>query len=506
MNDLPSHIASPSLRGSHGRRGLALLGASLPITALLAMMGCQPEATEQDLAADQSCGSGRLERLSGEVYCIYQQPIIETRFECPSFAPHFSRHDAQTVVCASTPELPADFEDVISMDPGQPVEDGDDPTPVDTPDMTQTPDDPVTSDPSGPEVTPAPTCEHGFGDGCQDTIVAMNGAQPYGAQSLAIRLAELLWNDAPDAALLQAASDGVLATRTGVHAQVDRMMQDARFVQNMDAFWTAYLGLEHLQGGTSTLDTSHALYTPTLASSLLTSALETVHAITLEDELDVRDVWTSQKILLNEDLAPYYGASVTGQGFTQGVMPAPSSGILTHPALLTKSSLISSRGAAALSQLCVELPPPPDAAAPVDTNPPQIATYREGLEALVSSDDSCSACHAQLDAPGFALYGFDAMGQRLQLDEDGQAFDTSGEYEGVLFSDTTTFSQLFRDDERLSSCVTLRLYEHLGSGVTAIDAATIAPTIHAHLLGAGTFTMKDLVRALATSDTMLYRP
>ena len=502
-----SQIAASSWRGTTTTRSWPrplLRGASLPLVAMLVMAGCQgAEEVEQERA--ESCGEGRMETLGSGVYCIYQQPIIETRFDCPAFAPHFSRHDSQTVVCASTAELPVGFDDLVSMDPGQP-DGGEDPV-VEDP-VTQDPMDPTDPD-EGPTTDPVspsqPVCEHGFGDGCQDAIVATAEAQPYGAQSLAVRLAELLWADAPDAALLQAANDGSLATRSGVHAQVDRMMQDARFEQNMDDFWLAYLGLGHLQANITGLDPSHPLYTPTLAPSLLSSALETVHTITLEDEEDVREVWTSKKIMWNEDVAPYYGATVMGQGFEVGVMSAESSGILTHPAFLTGSSLISSRGVAALSQLCVEVPAPPAEAMP----PMQGSahdTYREGLEVAVSPAE-CSACHAQIDPPGFALYGFDAMGQRLALDQDGQAFDNSGQYDsGATFADTEAFAQLFRDDERLSSCLTTRLYQHLGGGVTGLDAATIAPVIHAHLLGAGTFTMRDLVRAVATSDTMLYRP
>ena len=498
-NTLPCSSQQKPLSGGAWRR---LISASLCVAAWGALGGCRPDAIDQEEPA-QSCGQGHMERFDGGVYCIYQQPIIETRFECPAFAPHLSRHGEHTVVCASTVELPDALDDLISMDPGQPVEDPDEPVMVVEPGEDMGGSTP--GEPTGPVVEPAPVCEHGFGDGCQDAIGASpSGAQPYGGQSLAIRLAKLLWDDAPDAALSQAAADGALSTRSGVHAQVDRMMQDPRFYQNMDQFWTSYLGLERLQSGVTALDTAHPRYTPTLAASLLSSALETVHALTLEDAIDVRDVWTSQEIVWNADIAPYYGESVTGQGFERGVMAAPSAGILSHPALLTGPGLISYRGAAALSQLCVELPPVPEDVAEVPSDA-QHPTYRQGLEAIVAPAE-CAACHAQLDAPGFALYGFDAMGQRQELDSDGQAFDTSGEYGGVLFADTGEFVQLFRDDARLSSCVTRRLYEHLGRGVTGIDAATISPVIHAHLLGAGTFTMKDLVRALATSDTMLYRP
>lgn len=497
-------LNTPNMQHKQTRRH-ALPGVSLHLILLAALTGCQPEVEQGDPLSEGDCGAGRLEHLEGGVYCIYQQPIIETRFDCPAFAPHFSRHDAQTVVCGSTAELPDGFDDLISMDPGAPIGGGEEPIMQGEADMAGGEVEPEVVDPTQPVSEPETMCEHGFGGGCQDAIDALPGSDPYGAQSLAIRLAELLWDDAPDAALLQAASGGALATRSGVHAQVDRMMQDPRFEQHMDAFWVAYLGLEHLQGTTASLDASHPLYTPTLASSLLSSALGTIRALTLEDELDVRDVWTSQKILLNEDIAPYYGMQLGGSSLVEGLMPETSSGILTHPALLTGSASISTRGAAALSQLCVQMPAPPPDVEPIAPEQPTHLTYRQSFEAFVSAPE-CAACHAQLDAPGFALYGFDAMGQRLGLDEDGQAFDTSGDYEGQVFADTKVFAGLFRDDVRLSSCVTTRLYEHLGQGVTALDASTIAPVIHGHLLQAGTFTMRDLVRALATSDTMLYRP
>jgi hypothetical protein len=45
---------------------------------------------------------------------------------------------------------------------------------------------------------------------------------------------------------------------------------------------------------------------------------------------------------------------------------------------------------------------------------------------LVTGQSFCPTCHAEINAPGFAFEGFDAVGQRRQLDN-GAPIDTSGQ-------------------------------------------------------------------------------
>lgn len=64
------------------------------------------------------------------------------------------------------------------------------------------------------------------------------------AWSAASRLSYLLWNAAPDAALLAAAADGSLNTPAGRAREVERMMASPRFADGVRAFFTDYLRLD----------------------------------------------------------------------------------------------------------------------------------------------------------------------------------------------------------------------------------------------------------------------
>lgn len=70
--------------------------------------GC---SAPDDVELSSECGEGEEVSYSGETYCVYQGPIIETRFQCPQ--DHGVRHDlgGDTVVCSKGGELPGGFED-----------------------------------------------------------------------------------------------------------------------------------------------------------------------------------------------------------------------------------------------------------------------------------------------------------------------------------------------------------------------------------------------------------
>jgi len=68
------------------------------------------------------------------------------------------------------------------------------------------------------------------------------------------------------------------------------------------------------------------------------------------------------------------------------------------------------RGTYVMTQLLGDPPPPPPPAVPaVEPDISGATTIREQL-AKHREVESCAACHAKIDPPGFALEGFDVMG------------------------------------------------------------------------------------------------
>lgn len=471
----------------------------LPATLLFGLSNaCQPEPDLQP--SEEGCGEASEARFDGERFCVYKMPIIETRFDCPAFAPHSHRAGQQnTAVCAPESELPGGFDEWV--DEQVPVQGGD---PV-----IMEPEEPVVEGPVVmPMPDPVPECTQGVGPDCADALNDTTRAR-YSDQALAVRLAELLWRDAPDAALTQAAQSGGLDTRTGVRAQVTRMMQDSRFEANLDTFWTSYLELEPLQRGeVSGRANAHPLFNANLPGAMLESTLRTISYVTLEQGSDVRDIWSSREVLLNAEVgALYEGSPATGSTDFVAVTADPTrAGVLTHPAVLSSPNpQIGVRGVYVNRLLCEVIPAP---SADVDMLIPDpnasMMSRRERYDSLVA-EPACAACHITMDPPGHALHGFDALGSARTTDDDGFAIDASGTFDSMPFTGSADFAALVAGDARLSACMTLRLVEHLCAPLAGVDAPTLAPLVEQDALTQG-FTMADLIEAIATSDAMIYRP
>ncbi len=90
-------------------RMFAKMSFGAPLLATLLMFGC---SAPDDIELSSKCGEGEEVSYSGEVYCVYRGPIIETRFQCPQ--DYGTRHDlgdGQTVVCSKGDDLPGGFEE-----------------------------------------------------------------------------------------------------------------------------------------------------------------------------------------------------------------------------------------------------------------------------------------------------------------------------------------------------------------------------------------------------------
>ncbi len=67
---------------------------------------------------------------------------------------------------------------------------------------------------------------------------------PLKPRELAARMAFLLWNTTPDAALLAAADSGVLNTVSGIEAKAEEMLRDDRAFDGLRSFYDSYVALD----------------------------------------------------------------------------------------------------------------------------------------------------------------------------------------------------------------------------------------------------------------------
>ena len=138
----------------------------------------------------------------------------------------------------------------------------------------------------------------------------------------------------------------------------------------------------------------------------------------LKRDLGAAHITHSNFAMLNQRLAELYEIpGISGSHIRRVELPKDSvrGGFLTQAAVLktTANGTVTSpviRGNYVQVHIVGDPPPPPPPLIPaVEPDITGAITIRDQL-AQHSSDQSCAACHAKIDPPGFALESFDVMG------------------------------------------------------------------------------------------------
>jgi hypothetical protein len=296
--------------------------------------------------------------------------------------------------------------------------------------------------------------------------------------ALASRLAFFLWNSSPDDELRRCAEKHQLHKPGVLRAQTERLLDDPKSRQFVEAFLDYWLDLRKI---VATAPDGN-LYPDYYLDDLLTeSALEESRlffAELLRGDLPARNVVASDFTMLNERLAAHYGLPpVQGVALHRTPLPAdsPRGGLMTQAAVLkvTANGTTTSpvlRGAWIMERILGQQPPPPPPSVPaVEPDIRGAVTIRQQLDKHRTLE-TCNACHAKIDPAGFALENFDVMGgwrERYRseaggelakgLAKSGQKFafhhalpvDASGELpDGRKFRDIREFKQLLLADEK----------------------------------------------------------
>jgi hypothetical protein len=234
--------------------------------------------------------------------------------------------------------------------------------------------------------------------------------------ALASRLSYFLWSSRPDGELLQLAADTKLHDAEVLRAQVERMLADPKaraFIENFVGQWLALRDIDFTQP-------SHILY-PEFDDMLKESMVRETQLFfeeVLKNDLPLTNFVSSDFALLNGRLAKHYGVpGVDGWEFRKVTVPPEShrGGVLTMASVLkvtangTSTSPVM-RGAWVLDRILGTPPPKPPADVPaIEPDIRGATTIREQL-AKHRDIESCAACHAKFDPPGFALENFDVIG------------------------------------------------------------------------------------------------
>jgi hypothetical protein len=353
--------------------------------------------------------------------------------------------------------------------------------------------------------------------------------------ALASRLSYFLWNGPPDAELRRVAASGALRRPQVLRAQTERLLDDARSRDFVNAFLDYWLDMRKI-GDTTPDQTLYPDYY--LDDLLIESALKETQLFIdclIRKNLPAANIIQSDFTMLNSHLARHYGLPrVEGVAMRQVKLPPGSmrGGLLTQASVLkvTANGTTTSpvlRGVWIMERILGEPPPPPPPNVPaVEPDTRGATTIRQQLDKH-RSIASCAACHAKIDPPGFALESFDVLGawrDRYRSTEEGepvkgigknghdfafrlsQPVDASGQLaHGESFHDVVGLKRLLLLDERRIARNMVRQFVAYATGAPAgfADRAAVERILDA--ARRDRYGMRTIIREVIQSELFTHK-
>jgi mono/diheme cytochrome c family protein len=237
---------------------------------------------------------------------------------------------------------------------------------------------------------------------------------------LASRLSFFLWNQGPDAQLIDLASRKQLSGPAVMQAQVERMLKDPRAQSLVENFALSWLNLDELDQVEPTDPTFNAAMRANFEQEIRLF----IASVLLENR-SVMDLLNADYTFLNESLARLYGVpGVRGSQFRRVTLKDENRwGLLGKGAMLLRTSYGDRtspvlRGAWVLDRIMgtPPTPPPPNVETDLSIHDGQKpTTIRARLEAH-RANPTCQGCHGLIDPPGLALENFDVTGRWRDVD------------------------------------------------------------------------------------------
>jgi hypothetical protein len=291
------------------------------------------------------------------------------------------------------------------------------------------------------------------------------------AHDVASRLSFGMWDSLPDQELLDAAAKGQLATREQVARQAERLTDDLRARAKVRAFFLQWLKVDQVPDLAKD-PREFPGFDRAVASDLRTSLELFLDDVVWNGPSDFRQLLLADSVYLNGRLAKFYGATLPADAPFQKVAlkQGERAGVLTHPYLLatfayTGTSSPIHRGVfLARNVLGLSLRPPPEAFAPLAPDLHPALTTRERVS-LQTSPMACQSCHGTINALGFTLENFDAVG-RYRAQEKGKPVDATGTYQTragdvVKFAGVRDLAKFLAESDEVQEAFVEQLFHHL---------------------------------------------
>jgi hypothetical protein len=310
---------------------------------------------------------------------------------------------------------------------------------------------------------------------------------------LASRISYFLWSSMPDDELFDLAARGKLGEN--LDRQVRRMLGDPKskaLVENFAGQWLQLRNLDLARPDKS----QFPAFDDDLRRAMRTESEMFFETIVREDR-SVLELLDADFTFVNARLARHYGLEgVEGDQFRRVSLPASGGreaarargGVLTQAAMLTVTSNPTrtspvKRGKWVLENILGTPPPDP---------PPNVPMLRDDATAVAGGslrqrmeqhrkDPNCAVCHKEMDALGFALENFDAVGAwrtkegKFPIDAaaqlpDGRSLDGPRDLKAMLRG----------SKEQFARCLTEKLLTYaIGRGVEPGDRPAVGGIIAA---------------------------
>lgn len=334
---------------------------------------------------------------------------------------------------------------------------------------------------------------------------------PQDPYNVASRISFGLWDSMPDKQLLEAAGRDQLKTRQQVTQQAWRMVGDMRTHAKEREFLLQWLKVDqHTE--ISKDPKQYPGFDAQTVSDLRTSLDLFLDDLVRSEASDYRRLLTDDTLYLNGRLGKFYNAPLPADADFQPVKlePQARSGVLSHPYILaslayTGSSSPIHRGVfISRSVLGRSLRPPPEAVAPLAPDLHASLTTRERV-LLQTEAEACQACHSMINALGFSLENFDAVG-RLREKEKGKPVLTNGTYitrtgETIKFQGAEELAKYLVSSDETHTAFVEQLFHYFVKQPVRAHGADASTRLKQSFAGAG-FNIRNLLVEIVAESAL----
>jgi hypothetical protein len=334
-----------------------------------------------------------------------------------------------------------------------------------------------------------------------------SGVRELNDYELAARLSYFLWSSLPDNELFGLATEGKLHRDDLLEQQVGRMLKDPKADALVQNFASQWLNLRLLDNITPDRE-KFGQFNDELRSDMRKET-ETFFATVMREDRSLLDFLEGDYTFVNQRLAKHYGlADVEGQEFRRVQLKGQQRvGLLTQASILTLTSNAGrtspvKRGKWILDNFLGAPPPPPPPDVPeldaVRKTMPD-ASLRKQLE-VHRENAVCASCHKTMDALGFGLENYDAIGRWRE--QDGKlAIDASGVLPGgdKFNGSAELVKVLAKRRQDFARCLAEKLLTYsLGRELARTDRCTIDKVVE--VVDKQEYRFSSLVTEIVKSD------